>query len=90
MAKDICLVSNQLELRAFPSTCTDLLTLSLATCATTGLPILTPGLSRTCGVCGSKCLKREDIVVMAPELRDTIMGEISAELCGGCGGKFIN
>ncbi|OTB13119.1 hypothetical protein K445DRAFT_320307 [Daldinia sp. EC12] len=61
-----------------------------ATCATTGLPILAPGMSRTCGVCGCKCLKREDLVSMAPQLKDIIMDEISAELCGGCGGKFIN
>ncbi|KAI0848074.1 hypothetical protein F5Y00DRAFT_97691 [Daldinia vernicosa] len=61
-----------------------------ATCATTGLPILAPGMSRTCGVCGSKCLKREDLVRMAPQLREIIMDEISAETCGSCGGKFIN
>ncbi|OTB00559.1 hypothetical protein M426DRAFT_324225 [Hypoxylon sp. CI-4A] len=63
---------------------------NFATCATTGLPILAPGVSRTCGVCGSKCLKREDLVTMAPQLRNIVMDEISAELCGGCGGKFIN
>ncbi|KAI1410339.1 hypothetical protein F5Y13DRAFT_181532 [Hypoxylon sp. FL1857] len=61
-----------------------------ATCATTGLPILSPGLSRTCSVCGSKCLKREDLLVIAPELKDIIVDEISAEKCGGCGGKFVN
>ncbi|OTA55963.1 hypothetical protein K449DRAFT_375937 [Hypoxylon sp. EC38] len=61
-----------------------------ATCATTGLPILSPGQSRTCNVCGSKCLKREDLLTIAPELKNIIMNEISAEQCGGCGGKFIN
>ncbi|KAI2618038.1 hypothetical protein GGS26DRAFT_596052 [Hypomontagnella submonticulosa] len=61
-----------------------------ATCASTGLTILTPGISRTCSVCGSKCLKREDLVSIAPHLKDIIADEISAEQCGGCGGKFIN
>ncbi|KAI1100441.1 hypothetical protein F4804DRAFT_45500 [Jackrogersella minutella] len=61
-----------------------------ATCANTGLPILSPGLSRTCSVCGSKCLNRESLAVMTPELDKTIIGKISDELCGSCGGKFIN
>ncbi|KAI1208476.1 uncharacterized protein F4807DRAFT_452377 [Annulohypoxylon truncatum] len=61
-----------------------------ATCATTGLPILAPGLSRTCNVCGSKCLNRENLIVMAPQLKDIIMDEISDEFCGNCGGKFVN
>ncbi|KAI1086497.1 hypothetical protein F5B19DRAFT_498302 [Rostrohypoxylon terebratum] len=60
------------------------------TCATTGLAILAPGLSRTCNVCGSKCLSRENLVRMAPQLREIIMDEISDELCGNCGGKFVN
>ncbi|KAI2465020.1 hypothetical protein F4781DRAFT_410928 [Annulohypoxylon bovei var. microspora] len=60
------------------------------TCATTGLPILAPGLSRTCGVCGSKCLNRDNLIIMAPQLKDIIMDEISDELCGSCGGKFVN
>lgn len=41
-------------------------------------------------MCGSKCLKREDLVSIAPHLKDIIADEISAEQCGGCGGKFIN
>ncbi|KAI1455939.1 hypothetical protein F4805DRAFT_468360 [Annulohypoxylon moriforme] len=61
-----------------------------ATCATTGLPILAPGLSRTCNVCSSKCLNRENLIIMAPQLKDIIMDEISDELCGNCGGKFVN
>ncbi|KAI5862056.1 hypothetical protein GGS23DRAFT_598070 [Durotheca rogersii] len=61
-----------------------------ATCATTGLPILAPGVSRTCNVCASQCLKREDLISMAPQLKEIILDEISSELCGGCGGKFIN
>ncbi|XXG99494.1 hypothetical protein Hte_005833 [Hypoxylon texense] len=62
----------------------------LDTCAATGLPILAPGMSRICSVCGSKCLKLKDLIAMAPQLKEIITGEISAELCGGCGGKFIN
>ncbi|KAI1374006.1 hypothetical protein F4677DRAFT_185694 [Hypoxylon crocopeplum] len=60
------------------------------TCANTNLSILAPGISRTCGVCGSKCLKREDLIALAPQLRDIVTDEVSAEVCGGCGGKFIN
>ncbi|KAI1758700.1 hypothetical protein GGR53DRAFT_516192 [Hypoxylon sp. FL1150] len=62
----------------------------LDTCATTGLPILAPGLSKMCSVCGSKCLKPEDLVAMAPQLKEIIMAEISGEICGGCGGRFVN
>ncbi|KAI0888559.1 uncharacterized protein GGS22DRAFT_60585 [Annulohypoxylon maeteangense] len=61
-----------------------------STCATTGLPILAPGLSRTCNVCSSKCLNRENLIVIAPQLKDIITDEISDELCGNCGGKFVN
>ncbi|KAI0006272.1 hypothetical protein F4779DRAFT_633134 [Xylariaceae sp. FL0662B] len=60
------------------------------TCATTGVPILAPGVSKTCNVCGSKCLKREELLTLAPQLRDIVLDEISAEFCGGCGGKFVN
>ncbi|KAI1073480.1 peptidase C13 family-domain-containing protein [Whalleya microplaca] len=60
------------------------------TCATTGIPIIAPGVSKTCNVCGSKCLKREELLALAPQLRDIVLDEISAEFCGNCGGKFVN
>jgi hypothetical protein len=37
-----------------------------------------------------KCLKSEELVKMAPQLKELIEEDISAEICGGCGGKFIN
>ncbi|KAI5919783.1 hypothetical protein F4810DRAFT_714134 [Camillea tinctor] len=59
-------------------------------CVATQVPILAPGTSNTCGVCGSKCLKPSELVVLAPQLWRIVEDEISADLCGGCGGKFIN
>ncbi|KAI0435252.1 hypothetical protein F5Y09DRAFT_293587 [Xylaria sp. FL1042] len=58
-------------------------------CANTGVPIVVPNVSRTCGVCGMKCLKSEELLNIAPQLKDIIEQDIS-ELCGGCGGKFTN
>ncbi|KAI1348735.1 hypothetical protein F5Y01DRAFT_208062 [Xylaria sp. FL0043] len=59
-------------------------------CANTGVPITVPNVSRTCGVCGMKCLKPEELLNIAPQLKDIIEQDISSELCGGCGGKFTN
>ncbi|KAI1147592.1 hypothetical protein F4825DRAFT_436883 [Nemania diffusa] len=59
-------------------------------CANTGVPVVAPNVSRTCGVCGMKSLKSEELLNMAPQLRDIVEQDISAELCGGCGGKFTN
>ncbi|KAI1436479.1 hypothetical protein GGR50DRAFT_223996 [Xylaria sp. CBS 124048] len=60
------------------------------TCANTGIPVLAPNVSRTCGVCGMKCLKTDELLKLAPQLRDVIESHISADLCGGCGGKFTS
>ncbi|KAI1358073.1 hypothetical protein F5Y08DRAFT_127512 [Xylaria arbuscula] len=59
-------------------------------CANTGVPILAPNVSRTCGVCGMKCLNSEELLDIAPQLKDLIERDISPELCGGCGGKFTS
>ncbi|RYP55653.1 hypothetical protein DL769_010079 [Monosporascus sp. CRB-8-3] len=61
-------------------------------CATTGIPIMAPGVSNTCTVCGSKCLKPGELLAMASDVEDIrgLIDEISPELCGGCGGKFFN
>ncbi|KAI1172131.1 hypothetical protein F4777DRAFT_590764 [Nemania sp. FL0916] len=59
-------------------------------CANTGVPVLAPNVSRTCGVCGKKSLKTDELLALAPQLQDIIEQDISAELCGGCGGKFTN
>lgn len=59
-------------------------------CAATGVPILEPGLSSTCGVCSSKCL-RVDILAKMLEVhanREDILALISPTFCGRCGGKF--
>lgn len=37
-----------------------------------------------------KSLKSEELLNMAPQLKDIIDQDISADLCGGCGGKFTN
>ena len=69
-------------------------------CAATGIPITAPDISNTCAVCGSKCLKPAELLALAAEYDDSsedkdgdfraVVCEISHELCGGCGGKFIN
>ncbi|KAI1635035.1 hypothetical protein F4809DRAFT_642873 [Biscogniauxia mediterranea] len=59
-------------------------------CVATQIPILAPGTSNTCGVCGSKCLKPAELAALAPQLRRIVEDEISGDRCGGCGGKFIN
>ncbi|KAI1876696.1 uncharacterized protein JN550_000768 [Neoarthrinium moseri] len=59
-------------------------------CAASGLPILAPGVSNTCGICGSKCLKPDDLVAMAGDTAASAARQISSELCGGCGGKFLS
>lgn len=59
-------------------------------CGTSGLTIQAPGISRTCGVCGSRTLKVEAIVSAAPELEDRIREEYTGDACGNCGGKFVD
>ena len=61
------------------------------TCAVSGLAILGPYLSRACGVCGLKCLFASEMKGIAGELLgpDLEEVEISAEVCSGCGGKFM-
>lgn len=63
-------------------------------CAATGVPILAPGITYTCGVCGSKCLRPGDLAALAAEhdagLAAFVEREVSSELCGGCGGKFMS
>lgn len=67
---------------------------STESCAATGVPILAPGITYTCGVCGSKCLRPSDLAALAAEhdvgLAAFVEKEVSSELCGGCGGKFMN
>lgn len=65
-------------------------TFNAENCANTGVPVVAPNVSHTCGVCGMKCLKSEELINIAPHLRDIIVEDISGEICGGCGGKFTN
>ncbi|KAK1998966.1 hypothetical protein LX36DRAFT_656031 [Colletotrichum falcatum] len=61
-----------------------------ATCASTGLAILAPGISRACAVCGLRCLVAKEVVRIAQEhLGPDCKLEASEEMCGGCGGKFV-
>ena len=54
---------------------------------------MAPGISNNCGVCGSKCLRPGDLASLAAEhdagLAAFVEKEVSSELCGGCGGKFM-
>ncbi|KAI8944941.1 hypothetical protein F4801DRAFT_158622 [Xylaria longipes] len=63
---------------------------SFENCANTGVPIVAPNVSHTCGVCGLKSLKFEELLNLAPYLEEVAKEDISAELCGRCGGKFTN
>ncbi|KAK1594200.1 uncharacterized protein LY79DRAFT_604862 [Colletotrichum navitas] len=61
-----------------------------ATCASTGLAILAPGISRACAVCGLRCLVAKEVAKIAQEhLGPDAKVEASEEMCGGCGGKFV-
>ncbi|KAJ2972603.1 hypothetical protein NQ176_g7066 [Zarea fungicola] len=63
---------------------------AFATCVSSGIPIMAPGISRVCAVCGLRCLKPSELEKLSKEfLDDTVKIDTAAELCGGCGGKFI-
>ncbi|KAJ3465501.1 hypothetical protein MRS44_006159 [Fusarium solani] len=61
-----------------------------ARCASTGLAIMAPDISRICAVCELRCLKVTELTRIAEELLGAgTMVESSGEVCGGCGGKFV-
>ncbi|KAJ6782271.1 hypothetical protein PWT90_00594 [Aphanocladium album] len=63
---------------------------SFATCVSSGMPIMAPGISRVCAVCGLRCLQTAELARLAKEhLGQDVSLDMSAEICGGCGGKFI-
>lgn len=66
------------------------LTLS-ATCASTGLAIMAPGVSRACGICGLRTLSAAAMQQAAEEHGASLalLSEAPVEACGGCGGKFV-
>lgn len=63
-----------------------------STCAASGLAIQAPGISHTCGACGVRTLKAEELLrrARAPELEERVRGEVTADVCGNCGGKFVD
>jgi hypothetical protein len=61
-----------------------------STCGTSGLAIQAPGISRSCGICGTKTLKRSILMEHAPNIDTSINREIMDGICGRCGGKFVD
>ncbi|KAK7409457.1 hypothetical protein QQX98_008365 [Neonectria punicea] len=61
-----------------------------ARCASTGLAIIGPDISRICSVCELRCLKVSELSRIAEEqFGPGTKIESSGEACGGCGGKFV-
>ncbi|KAL4729394.1 hypothetical protein ACLX1H_003811 [Fusarium chlamydosporum] len=61
-----------------------------ARCASTGLAIMAPDISRICAVCELRCLKVAELTRVAVEnFGPGTSIESSGEVCGGCGGKFV-
>ncbi|KAJ9161688.1 Gpi-anchor transamidase-like protein [Coniochaeta hoffmannii] len=61
-----------------------------STCGASGLAIQAPGISHTCGVCGVRTLKVDELLRRAPGLEERIREELTADVCGTCGGKFVD
>lgn len=63
---------------------------TFARCASTGLAIMGPDISRICAVCELRCLKVSELEKVAEEHHGPgTKVESSGEACGGCGGKFV-
>ncbi|KAF4126835.1 hypothetical protein GMORB2_0572 [Geosmithia morbida] len=64
---------------------------AFATCSSSGLPILAPGVSRVCAVCQRRRLKESELQRLAAEHigPGVTMPPPTAQLCGGCGAKFL-
>ncbi|KAM0321968.1 hypothetical protein ACHAPQ_009193 [Fusarium lateritium] len=61
-----------------------------ARCASTGLAIMAPDISRICAVCELRCLKVAELSRVAEEhFGPGTRVESSDEVCGGCAGKFV-
>jgi hypothetical protein len=61
-----------------------------STCGASGLAIQAPGISHTCGVCGVRTLKVEELLRRAPGMEERMRQGITADVCGSCGGKFVD
>lgn len=81
--------STQLSIKDDVATCDN--RHAFAICATSGIPILAPGISRVCGVCKMRCLKVAELERLAEEYLGSVdaVGDSQGEVCGGCGGKFV-
>ncbi|EWZ42216.1 hypothetical protein FOCG_02615 [Fusarium oxysporum f. sp. radicis-lycopersici 26381] len=61
-----------------------------ARCASTGLAIMAPDISRICAVCELRCLKVAELKrVVETHFGPEANVQASGEVCGGCGGKFV-
>ncbi|KAK4188776.1 gpi-anchor transamidase [Podospora australis] len=60
-------------------------------CATSGLAVQIPGVTRCCGTCGLKTMRAEYLLARCPEeIKEEVRRVIGDGVCGGCGGKFLN
>ncbi|KAK4226755.1 hypothetical protein QBC38DRAFT_479874 [Podospora fimiseda] len=60
-------------------------------CATSGLAVQLPGVTRSCGSCGLRTIRPEVLLAKVPEeIREQVKKAIGDGVCGGCGGKFLN
>jgi len=78
---------------ALPPSCPILAQLTMApdVCSASGLAILEPFTSRSCGVCGKETLKVEELRKYLPaDKASKIPENVIGAVCGRCGGKYIN
>ncbi|KAK3987554.1 hypothetical protein QBC44DRAFT_294718 [Cladorrhinum sp. PSN332] len=60
-------------------------------CATSGLAVQLPGVTRSCGSCGLRTIRPEVLLAKVPEdIREQVRKAVGDGVCGGCGGKFLN
>ncbi|KAK4207024.1 gpi-anchor transamidase-like protein [Rhypophila decipiens] len=60
------------------------------TCATSRLAVQMPGITRSCGACGLRTIRTEELVQkIPPEQRDGVFKALGEGVCGGCSGKFL-
>ncbi|KAK4199992.1 hypothetical protein QBC40DRAFT_77149 [Triangularia verruculosa] len=60
-------------------------------CALSGLAVQKPGMTRSCGTCGSKTMRPEILLQKVPDdIKDEVKGIISRGSCMACSGMFLN
>ncbi|KAK0627633.1 peptidase C13 family-domain-containing protein [Immersiella caudata] len=60
------------------------------TCATSGLAVQMPGITRSCGTCGLRTMRAAVLAGKMEEKKADVLREVGDGVCGGCGGKFLN